>query len=200
MSSSFTFALNLNKDAPFEKLVSLLKENTSNNIVVSTNIKEHDLDEAFEDSIYITHYDLDIYENILLYSLIFKILKKYGSTEMSLKDKRSYYYIREAKDCYNFLIASSFYDENTHDEFLYHTETKKLLSDDEWDELEIKMEDDETVMDSYTYCDYIPVIDSYKYEEPKPKFITYFWKKRKETYEKEAKRALDKANILYSKI
>jgi hypothetical protein len=206
MSDKFSFALDLNESAPVSKLVDLLKEAVKDHVVISTNQKEHDVTGSYRNPIFISHYELDDYEDIVLYSLIFKILTKYGSKVKSLHNGKSYYPVYVAPDEYYFIVPNSSYDDENMIDFLFITETGRLLTDDEMDDLEDKRDEiedeseDEKLMEPYTFCDYLPITDSPDYLEEKPSFITYFWKKRKEAYEKISKKAFDDLIHLLPKV
>lgn len=206
MSEQFSFVLDLNTSAPVTKLVALLKEAVKDHVVVSTNEKEHDVSGNYQNPIFISHYELDDYEDIVLYSLIFKILNKYGSKVKSLHNGKSYYAIYASHDEYYFLVPDSSYDYETMTDFIFVTDTGHLLTDDEMDELEDKRDEidddaeDEKFMTPYTFCDYMPITDSPEYLEEKPKFITYFWNKRKEAYENVSKKAFDDLNHLLPRV
>lgn len=200
MNNSFSFALKLNDGTNLDRLVDIIKQYASSSVLVSTNQKEHEIEGNFPNSIFITHYNLSTYENIVLYSMIYKILSKYSTKVKNLLDKKYYHTVYSSEDYYFFLIPSSSYDDDIMVDFLYETKTGRLINDEEWDDLELKSEENESIMDIYTYCDYLPIIDTPEYLEKKPKFITYFWNKRKVSYESETKKAFELLHTIYTKI
>ena len=206
MSEKSSFALELSETAPVSKIVELLKQSLNDSIIISTNQKEHEVQDEYKNPIFISHYDLDDYEDIVLYSLIFKILSKYGSKIKSLHNGKSYYAIYVSRDEYYFLVPHSSYDHDSMFDFLFETATGRLLTDEEMDELEEKREEiedekeDEKLMAPYTFCDYLPITDGPEYLEEKPAFITYFWKKRKEAYESVSKKAFDDLSHILPRI
>jgi hypothetical protein len=162
-------------------------------------IQENALFISFDDSRFSN------YEEIIFFSLLYKIADKFGVQKRDIKTGVNFPCIYEEVDVFNLLVKSSQWSAKYDDDYLVETATGRILSDEECDELDDNFDEDDendTTYDKYSRFWYTEIVDTTKYYQDEPFFFLskIFWRKRKEKYEEEAKSALAEADKLWQKI
>lgn len=203
------FIIKLKDNAPLnlQSLFEGIKK--SGSIVVSYRAAEHTIKmpEIQEKALFISFDGLAFtdYEEILFYSLLYKISEKFGILKRDIKTGMNFPCIHENVDVFSILIKSSQWSDKYDEDYLVETATGRVLSAEEADDLDYNYDiDDEndTTYDKYSRFWYTEIVDNIKYDEDEPFFFLskIFWRKRKEKYEAEAKAALAESDKLWQKI
>lgn len=203
------FVIKLKDNAPLnlQSLFEGIKK--SGSIVVSYSAAEHTIEmpEIQEKALFISFDGLAFtdYEEILFYSLLYKIAEKFGVLKRDIKTGMNFPCIHENVDVFSILIKSSQWSDKYDEDYLVETATGRVLSDEEADDLDYNYDihdENDTTYDKYSRFWYTEIIDNTKYDEDEPFFFLskIFWRKRKEKYEAEAKSALAESDKLWQKI
>jgi len=203
------FVIKLKDNAPLN-LQSLFEGiRKAGNIIVSYSAVEHKIEmpEIQENALFISFDDSGFsnYEEIIFFSLLYKIAEKFGVQKRDIKTGMDFPCIYEEIDVFNLLVKSSQWSAKYDDDYLVETATGRILSDEECDELDDNFDEDDendTTYDKYSRFWYTEIVDTTKYYQDEPSFFLskIFWRKRKAKYEIEAKEALAEADKLWQKI
>jgi pyrroloquinoline quinone (PQQ) biosynthesis protein C len=179
------------------------------NIVVSYSAAEQktEMPDIQEKALFISFdgSEFSDYEEILFYSLLYKIAEKFGVQKRDIKTGMNFPCIHDDVEVFSILIKSSQWNNKYDEDYLVETATGRIISNEEADDLDYNYDiDDEndTTYDKYSRFWYTEIVDNVKYDEDEPFFFLskIFWRKRKEKYEAEAKAALAESDKLWQKI
>lgn len=203
------FVIKLKENAPFNLQTMFEGIKKSGNIIVSYSAIEHKIEmpNITEPALFISFdgSEFSDYEEILFYSLLYKIADRYGIHKQDRKTGLMFPCIYEAEDVFCLLIKESQWSDKYDDDYLVETATGRILTDDEMDDLDYNFDENDendTTYDKYSRFNYLDIADTTVYYEDEPFFFLskIFWRKRKEKYETEAKQALADAEQLWLKI
>lgn len=206
---NIAYVIKLKDNAPlnFPSLFESIRK--SGNILVSYSAAEHKIKMPLiqEKALFISFNacSFNHYEEILFYSLIYKIAEKFGIHHRDVKTGMTFPCIHEDVDVFNLLIKSSLWADKYEEDYLVETSTGRVLTDEECDDLDDVYDEDnenDTTYDKYSRFWYTDIADNTKYYEDEPSFFLskIFWRKRKDKYEIAAKEALAEADKLWLKI
>lgn len=203
------FIIKLKDNAPLnlQSLFEGIRELASIVVTYSAAEQTKPMPDIQEKALFISfdHSAFTDYEEILFYSLIYKIADKFGVPKRDIKTGMNLPCIYEDVDVFNLMIKSSQWTDKYDEDYLVETATGRVLSAEEADDLDYNYDiDDEndTTYDKYSRFWYTEIVDNIKYDEDEPFFFLskIFWRKRKEKYEAEAKAALAESDKLWQKI
>lgn len=181
----------------------------SGNIIVSYSAIEHKIEmPEIEDKALFISFDgfkFNDYEEILFYSLIYKIADKFGVLKKDVKTGMNFPCTHDDVDVFCILIKSSQWCDKYEDDYLVETSNGRILSYDEADELDYNYDnndENDTTYDKYSRFWYTEIVDNINFNQSEPFFFLskIFWRKRKEKYEKAAKEALAESDKLWQKV
>lgn len=203
------FVIKLKDNAPLN-LPSIFESiRKSGNIIVSYSATEHTIEmpEILDKALFISFdaFKFDEQDEIVFYSLLYKIAKKFGVPYRDPKTGTNFPCIHEEVDVLLFLIKSSQWLDKYDDDYLIETATGRVLTPDECDDVDDNYDEDDendASYDPFTRICYIDITDTNKYEETEPFFFLskIFWRKRKAKYEVLTKESLIEVDKLWQKV
>lgn len=205
-NGNIAFAIKLNEKAPFNlnTLFDSIKGTGEVVVTYSADKQSVEVPEINDKALFISFNALKFsnYEEILFYSLVYKIAEKFGIPMTDPKNGAKYPCIHDSTDDFLLLVKASQWNEQYEVDYLVDKQTGVIMTDDQWDELDVKFETDDTVFENYDSYSFLDIIDSHKFMEPEPSFFLskIFWRKRKEKYETVVKKALTDADQLWQKV
>jgi len=205
-NGNIAFAIKLNEKAPFNlnTLFDSIKKSVDIVVTYSADKQSTEVPEITDKALFISFDGLGLnhYNEILFYSLVYKIAEKFGIPVADPKTGMKFPCIHDSADDFLLLVKSSQWHEQYEVDYLVDKQTGAIMTDEQWDELDEKFETDDTVFENYDSYSFLDIIDSHKFMEKEPSFFLskFFWRKRKEKFETTVKSALNESEQIWQKV